>query len=359
MRIAIDATPALVRSAGVKNYIHHWVHYLREQARGDEIRVFPFLDDLGALNHEASPLGTAATASRLAFVHALRIFGPALLDMALGDAEVFHASNLIRAAPRHAKLTATLHDLTSWLMPDRNTQASCEADLQFADRILSRADGLIAVSENTRQDAIRLLGIAPEKITTIHSGVAPEYFDAAPRPRERPYLLSVGTIEPRKNFDTLLDAWKQVRADLRKEFDLVIAGPRGWAGEETFARVRSEAIYLGYVPEREMPGLFAGATLFLYPSLYEGFGFPVAQALAARVPVITSNTSALPEVARDGAALVDPADAEAIAAAIERLLDSPAERTKLAGYGRASAERFRWEKCAEQSLAFFRRVISR
>lgn len=359
MRIVIDATPALVRSAGVKNYIHHWVAYLREQARGDEIRIFPFLDDLGELNHEASPVGKAATASRLAFVHALRILGPGLLDKALGDADVFHASNLVRAAPRHAKLTATLHDLTSWLMPDRNKQASCEADFQFADRILSRADGLIAVSENTRQDAVRLLGIAPEKITTIHSGVAPEYFDATPRRRDRPYLLSVGTIEPRKNYDTLLDAWKQVRPALRKEFDLVIAGPRGWAREETFARLRSEATYLGYVPEPEMPGLFAGATLFLFPSLYEGFGFPVAQALAAGVPAITSNTSALPEIARDGAALVDPTDAEAIAAAIERLLDSPEERTKLAGYGRASAERFRWEKCAEQSLAFFRRVISR
>jgi glycosyltransferase involved in cell wall biosynthesis len=359
MRIAIDATPTLVRSAGVKNYIHHWVRHLRERARGSEIRLFPFLRDLGELNHEASPRGTAATVSRLAFVHALRIFGPALLDQALGDADVFHASNLIRAVPRHAKLTATLHDLTSWLMPDRNTRGSCEADYRFAERILSRADGLIAVSENTRQDAIRLLGIAPEKITTIHSGVAPEYFDAAPRRRDRPYLLSVGTIEPRKNYDMLLDAWQRVRPDLRKEFDLVIAGPRGWAREETFARVQSEAIYLGYVPEREMPGLFAAATIFLYPSLYEGFGFPVAQALAARVPVITSNTSALPEVARDGAALVDPTSTEAIAAAIERLLDSPAERTKLAGYGRTSAERFRWEKCAEQSLAFFQRVISR
>jgi glycosyltransferase involved in cell wall biosynthesis len=359
MRIVIDATPALVRSAGVKNYIHHWVRHLRERAGGDEIRVFPFLDRLGELNHQSSPLGAWGTVERLAFVHGLRIFGPALLDRALGDAEVFHASNLVRAAPRRAKLTATLHDLTSWLMPDLNTQASAEADFLFAERILSRADAMIAVSENTRQDAIKLLGIAPEKITTIHSGVAPEYFDAEPRKRERPYLLSVGTIEPRKNYDTLLDAWKRVRPELRKEFDLVIAGPRGWAPEHTFARVRSEAIYLGYVPEREMPGLFAGATVFLYPSLYEGFGFPVAQALAARVPVITSNTSSLPEVARDGAVLVDPTDTGALAEALERLLDSPAERIKLAGYGRASAERFRWEKCAEQSLAFFRRVISR
>ena len=359
MRITIDATPALVRSAGVKNYLHHWIRHLREQARGDEIRIFPFLDGLGDLNHEASPLSAWKTSQRIAFMHSLRIFGAPLLDAAIGDADVFHASNLIRAVPRRSRLTATVHDVTSWLTPDLHMKANVKADYEFADRILSRADALIAVSENTRQDAIKVLGIAPEKITTIHSGVAPEYFDAEPRKRDRPYLLSVGTIEPRKNYNSLLDAWQQVRPALRKEFDLVIAGPRGWAPEPTFQRVRREAVYLGYVPEPEMPGLFAGATLFLYPSLYEGFGFPAAQALAARVPVITSNISALPEIARDGAVLVDPMDAEALAAAIERLLDSPSERSKLAGYGRASAERFRWEKCAERSLAFFRRVISR
>jgi glycosyltransferase involved in cell wall biosynthesis len=366
MRITLDATPTLLRSAGVKSYLYHWIRQLRRASASHSdtiIHAFPSLDDTlfgdACLNHETSPFGFAGTAARLAFVHSLRVFGAPLLDRAISRSDVFHASNLMRCAPRRAKLTATLHDLTTWIMPGMHAAANVQADRAFAESIVSRADALIAVSENTRQDAIRLLGVSPEKITTIHSGIASEYFDAMPEPRGRPYVLFVGTIEPRKNLDTLLDAWKMIRAETRREFDLVVAGPKGWGPSATFARVQAEATYLGYMPEARMPGLFAGATVFVYPSFYEGFGFPVVQALAARVPVVTSNTSCLPEVARDGAVLVDPKSPDELATAIQRLLESPSDRAKLAGYGRASAERFRWEKCAEQSLAFFRRVISR
>src|SRR5262249_35061878 len=150
-----------------------------------------------------------------------------------------------------------------------------------------------------------LLGIAPDRIHTIYSGIAPEYFDAKPMPRARSYVLYVGTIEPRKNLTTLLDAW--AKTGLRSsEFDLVIAGPEGWNATAIMARIRAETTYLGYVPERDLPGLVAGATLFVYPSLYEGFGFPVVQAMAAGVPVLTSNTSCLPEITGGAAALIDP-----------------------------------------------------
>jgi glycosyltransferase involved in cell wall biosynthesis len=356
MNITIDATSTLLRSAGVKSYIYHWVRALRASSGRDQIRAFPYLGDLTDLDHEGSTLGVKGTMARLALVHALNLFGAPLLDVAISDSDVFHASNLVRCAPRRAKLTATLHDLTCWLMPELHTPANVKADALFAERVLKKADGLIAVSENTRQDAIRLLGIAPEKITTIYSGVAEEYFDAAPTPRQRPYVLYVGTIEPRKNLDALLDAWAQLKPDLRHEFDFLVVGPRGWASDATFARVQKEATYLGYVPEEQMPGLFAGATLFVYPSLYEGFGFPVAQAMAAHVAVVTSQTSALPEVARDAAVLVDPHSTAEIAAGITRLLESEPERAKLARYGRARAEKYRWERCAEESLRFFHRV---
>lgn len=356
MNITIDATSTLLRSAGVKNYIYHWIRALRALSGRDEIRAFPFLGDLTDLDHEGSALGSTGTMTRLALVHAVKLFGAPLLDFATSGSNVFHTSSQVRCAPRHAKLTATVHDLTCWLMPEVHLPANVKADALFAERILAKVDGLIAVSENTRQDAIRLLGIAPEKITTIYSGVAEEYFDAAPTPRARPYVLYVGTIEPRKNLDTLLDAWAQLKPSLRNEFDFLVAGPRGWAADATFARVQREATYLGYVPEAEMPGLFAGATLFVYPSLYEGFGFPVAQAMAAHVAVVTSDTSALPEVARDAAILVDPRSTAEIAAGITRLLESESERAKLARYGRARAEKYRWERCAEESLRFFHRV---
>jgi len=237
-------------------------------------------------------------------------------------------------------------------------RAKPAADKTFAERILRSANGLIAVSENTRQDAIRLLGIAPEKVRTIHSGVAEEYFDAPPRARAKPYVLYVGTIEPRKNLDTLLDAWLSLRPDIREHFDLVIAGPEGWNSSATMSRIRQEAAYAGYVPEAEMPGLVAGAALFVYPSLYEGFGFPVVQAMAANVAVLSSRTSCLPEIAGEGAIYVDPRSASEIATQLTKLLESPGERARLAQLGRARAERYRWERCAKESLAFFREIAA-
>jgi glycosyltransferase involved in cell wall biosynthesis len=365
MRITIDATSLLLRSAGVKNYTYHWLRYLRRQAGpGNEIRAYPLLSkgmlgDVTKLDHEASALSFMQTAPRLAALYAVNALGPAALDLAIGRSDIFHASNQVHHAPRRARLTATVHDLTAFLMPELHTPGNVRADGIFAERILKRADGLIAVSENTRQDAIRVLKIAPDRIATIYSGIADEYFDPAPSHRAKPYVLFVGAIEPRKNLETLLDAWRGLRPDLREIFDLVIAGPLGWAPESTSARIRSEATYLGYVPEAELPGLIAGASAFVYPSLYEGFGFPVAQAMAAGVAVVTSNVSCLPEVAGEGALLVDPRSAAEISAAIARLLESETLRAEVGRRGRERANQFRWEKCAAQSMQFFQSVSFR
>jgi alpha-1,3-rhamnosyl/mannosyltransferase len=356
MRVTIDATSALLRSAGIKSYTYHWVQHLRRLAQGDRIDAFPYLQDFGRLDHEASTLGPLQTYSRLALLYFVNAPGNPALDWILTGSDIFHASNQVRRAPRRVKLTATVHDLTCWLMPELHTVGNVRADRSFAEKILCRADGLIAVSENTRQDAIRMLNIAPDRIRTIYSGIPQEYFDARPTQRERPYALYVGTIEPRKNLDTLLDAWRQLRPDLRREFDLVIAGPQGWSAEQTLARIRSEAIYLGYVPEADLPGLVAGATAFVYPSLYEGFGFPVAQAMAAGVAVLTSDNSCLPEVTAGGALLADPRSAESLAQGLARLLESESLRKEFAAKGRRRAEQFRWESCAAQSLDFFRRI---
>jgi glycosyltransferase involved in cell wall biosynthesis len=348
--VTIDATSALLRSAGIKSYTYHLVRALRRIATKDEIRAYPYLKDFGALDHEASTLSRFSTLGRIIALYLSR--STPLLDVMLAGSDVFHASNQVRRAPRGVKLTATVHDLTCWLMPELHTEANVRADRTFAEKILRRADGLIAVSENTRQDAIKLLGIAPEKIETIYSGVAEEYFNAQPSRRTRPYVLYVGTIEPRKNLDVLLDAWKMVRTDC----ELVIAGPEGWGSVQTLARIRQEATYLGYVPEADLPGLVAGATVFVYPSLYEGFGFPVVQAMAAGVPVVTSNTSCLPEITGDAAVLFDPRSPSEIAAALTRLLDSEATRAQFAARGRERAGMFTWETCAARTLDFFHRV---
>ena len=353
--VLIDATALLLRSAGIKSYTYNWICSMRQIAAPSEIRAFPFLSGFGNFTHERSVLGPLETWPRLALLYAANAPGNPLLEWIAYGAKVFHVSNQLRRnIPKRTKISATIHDLTCWLFPELHTAANVRADHAFAEHTLRRADGLIAVSENTRQDAIRLLGIAPEKIKTIYSGVPEEYFDASALPRSKPYVLFVGTIEPRKNLGTLLDAWSTMR--YRTDFDLLIAGPPGWSSEGVMARLTSPepgVHYLGYVAETEMPSLTAGAAAFVYPSLYEGFGFPVAQAMAASVPVITSQTSCLPEIAGEGAIFVDPRSVAELRSALERLLESPALRSDLALRGRARAERYRWEECARRSLEFF------
>jgi alpha-1,3-rhamnosyl/mannosyltransferase len=367
LRIAIDAVPLLVRSAGVKNYLYYWTQYLRQESRGPEVRLFPFLGTPHGLDHEGSMADPITTWARLGLIYLLNRFPNDISGWMDPDIDVFHSCKLMNP-PRRAKLTATVHDMTCWLFPETHSPANVAADRRFAERILKHADGLIAVSEATRDDAVRILKLAPEKVRVIHHGIADLFFrvttsDAeAVRARhrlERPYLLFVGTIEPRKNVDLLLEAYRGLTLSIKEEFELILAGPPGWAQAETMARLRQPSPgvrYLGYVAEQDLPGLFAGATAFVYPSLYEGFGFPVAQAMAAGTPVITSSVSALPEIAGGAAILVDPRSEEDLRAAMQQLLTSPSERGRRIELGRENARRFSWVECARQSLRFFEDV---
>jgi len=362
--ICIDAVPLLVPSAGIKNYLHYWIGALRSANRG-ELQLFPWLtrSRLG-LRHDGSCAPRFDTRRALAFYYALQIAG---LDRWKPRCDVFHASKL-HSPPRGARLSATIHDLTCWLMPEFHTAANVNAEQEFAQRVWKRADGLIAVSESTRADAVRLLGIDPRKITVIPNGVASPYFAADAREAaaaaavlrlNRPYILFVGSIEPRKNLDTALDAYAALTRSVREEFDFLIAGPLGWAAPATASRIQSAGPgvrRLGYVPEVLLPGLTAGATAFFYVSLYEGFGFPVAQAMAAAVPVVTSAVSSLPEITGEAAVLVDPRSVAEIRTGLEQVLLSPTLRERLSRAGRQRAERYRWERCAEASWDFFREL---
>jgi glycosyltransferase involved in cell wall biosynthesis len=364
MRVVIDAVPLLIRSAGVKNYLYHWISHLRRAADGDTIRTFPHLNALGALTHEGSVAGRVRTFTGLGAL-AISNYSPLpVLDWMTHGADVFHATVLVRRPPRHTRLTATIHDMTGWLMPELHPASNLRAEHNFA-RLARSADRMIAVSACTKADAVRVLGISPDKIEVIHSGVAEAFFDPVRAEVERvrtryglarPFVLFIGTVEPRKNLDTLLDAFAALPQAIRGTHELVVAGPIGWAGEKTKARL-GEVRYLGYVAEQDLAPLTAAATVFAYPSLYEGFGFPVAQAMAAGVAVITSNVSSLPEVAGDGALLVDPRCMAELRDGLESLLTSEQRRAELAARGRKRAEEFRWERCAAKSLEFFRKVV--
>jgi alpha-1,3-rhamnosyl/mannosyltransferase len=364
MRIAIDAVPLLVRSAGVKNYLYHWLTHLRRIAPPGTICTLPPLGDFAPLNHDVSVAGAARTFAGLATLAISNYTPLPVFDWLTRRADVFHASTLVRHPPRRPRLTATIYDMTCWLMPELHSAANLRADRTYCE-LLRHAHRLIAISQSSKDDAVRTLGLSPDRITVIYPGIAGSFFDPAPAAVEsvrarynlqRPFVLAVGTIEPRKNVDALVKAFAALPAGTRETFDLVLAGPSGWASAETTGLLRSVR-YLGYVPEPDIAPLTAAAAVFAYPSLYEGFGFPVAQAMAAGVAVITSNISSLPEITGDAALLIDPRSQAELTDGLNRLLSSPPLRAELAERGRARARLFRWPDCAAKSLDFFREVV--
>jgi alpha-1,3-rhamnosyl/mannosyltransferase len=359
LQVYIDAIPLLLRSAGVKTYVYYWTQALRVLAGPEAVHLFPFLDKIGDCVHERSVIGAGGTIARLALLHAANLSPLPVLNALGARVDVFHASHQLLRPPRNTRITATLYDLTCWLVPELHSAANVSMAKRFADRVLRRASGTIAISENTRDDAVRVLGLDQNRITVIYPGVAPAFFTAEPARRAKPYVLFVGTIEPRKNVAALLDAWKLLPPGTRQEYDLVVAGSPGWGDPNVLARLRSGldgVSYLGYVREDELPALTRGASVFVYPSLYEGFGLPVAQAMAGGIPVVSSNGSCLPEVAGDGGILVDPRQPGELAEALAAVLGSESRRQELGANGARRAQRYRWEVCAEQSWQFFERI---
>jgi glycosyltransferase involved in cell wall biosynthesis len=368
--VVLDASPLLLRSAGVKNYVYYWARSLAEHAKPNRLQLFPFLKSPGDIAHESSVLSAIDTVPRLGLLYAANLCRFPVLNWFTPHSDIFHASHQVWNPPRKSRLTSTIYDMTCWLMPEAHAATNVKASGRIADGIFRKAAGLIAISECTRADAIRLLNLRPADIEVIYPGIAPGFFDvdkekaAAVARRyglEKPFVLYVGSIEPRKNVGILLDAWQEMPRDLRDEFELVIAGPYGWGERPLYERLQAGTAgvrYLGYVPEADLAPLTAAATVFAYVSLYEGFGLPVAQALAAGVPVLTSNVSSLPEVVGDAAVLADPRSRQEVRSALERLLLSSSLRAQLIDRGRVRAREYTWEACARKSWAFFGRVAA-
>ena len=363
----------------MKTYLYHFARNLVRQAGGHRVNVYPFLDWFGGIDlldprrplyHEGSMAGRYSTTARLLFVNLMNKGRHSSLNWFTPGADLFYATNHVRNPPTNKKLTTTLTDLTTWTVPESHPASHREMEDSFVKRVVLRSDAVIAISESTRNDLIRLFDFPPEKVEVIYPGFSDGFFHTDPQTvaatrsnygLDEPYILHVGTIEPRKNIDALLDAYERLKPSLRKEFPLVLIGSVGWADKATVARIESppeNVRYLGYVPEEDLPNLTAGATVCVYPSLYEGFGLPVPQAMAAGTPVLTSNVSSLPEIAGDAALLVDPRSADEIVAGLERLLLSPSLREELIDKGRRQARRFDWGESAKQTWRFFERICS-
>lgn len=271
----------------------------------------------------------------------------------------------------------TVHDLTALLMPDAHRAKVRWSQVPFLAGSLARARRVVAVSRATADD---LLFHFPQaftpgaggrgKLRVVHHGVAPSFRPPEPGERERireelglprGFLLYAGTLEPRKNVVGVLDAWLALRADRPTAPPLVLAGGYGWRSKDLVKRIERirraggdearDLHVLGRVSDDELVRLYRGATLFLYPSFYEGFGMPVLEAMASGLPVVTSDRSSLPEVAGDAALRVRPEDAGQIGGAVRHLLDEPGRAEALAARGLERARGFRWERAAEEMEA--------
>jgi len=372
-RVCLDLSPAVHQHAGLGRYAQELLLALATADRQNEYVVFynnpaaarvePSLERFPKIT---TPLSYKPWRLSALLAHFTRI----PQDPLLPGVDLFHATDHLLPYFRRIKSVFTLHDLIFLFHPETHKSLNRWFLTLMMPRFLRAADAVIAVSECTKRDAIRFYRIPEEKITVIYEGVNPRFRPASPeaiaavRARyglpER-FILYVGTIEPRKNLTTLLEAFHHLLAtyDLR----LVIVGKKGWLYERFFRRLRelgleNRVLFTGYVPDEDLPAIYSAADLFVFPSLYEGFGLPVLEAMACGTPVICSNTSSLPEVAGDAALLVDPTDARALTGAMEQVLTNERLWATLRAKGMERARGFTWEKAAYRTWEVYQQVIS-
>ena len=251
----------------------------------------------------------------------------------------------------------TVHDATPWLYPESMSLGARWYYRPLLPVALRRADAVFTVSESAREDLVRAAGVPREKIAVTPNGVNERFFDAhAPEGPRGPYLLAVGTLEPRKNLPLLLDALRLLRREAR-DLELVLVGRIGWLQSLPLSDLAPHVRLAGSVPDEELPALYAGAACFVLPSLYEGFGLPLAEAMAAGVPAVASDIPALREVGGETVRYADPRDAESFARAIRAALDDREGSQLRVAAARGRARRFRWESAARATLAVYRDVL--
>jgi len=377
MEIGIDITPLLSKKTGVGVYTEKLLEKLLHVAINHQFKLGAFAWGFSdSIIHELYEKYRSQNVS-------IRIYrGPASLlrwfwyrlnlpkvEAMYGFTDVYHSPNFIAPAAKKVPIIITVHDLAFVKFP---AQFPVPHNYRtYISASVKRSSKIIAVSVNTKRDLIDLFDLPEEKIEVIYQGLDAERFKPLPtsavknflghRGLPKKYFIFVGTLEPRKNLVTLLKAFCDIKKQNKESHKLLVVGEKGWHYRDIFQMVASldisrEVIFLGYVPEEELPYLYNGADLLLYPSLYEGFGLPILEAMACGTPVITSNISSLPEVAGKAAILIDPIDEKGLKSAIESLISDKNAYLRCQELGFAQVKKFSWEQCAIKTLDVYQSV---
>ncbi len=380
MRIGIDYTAAARQRAGIGRYARELVSAILAESATHTYTLMAATAKLGSgwPREQARLHHAAAAPDRLRF-RALpltddwmarlwqRLRLPIPAEVITGPLDLFYAPDFV-LPPLRSRTYAllTVHDLSFLRHPETFTEALRRYLTQAVPRSVARADHIFADSEATRQDLITLLDVPAEKVTVLYSGVSARFITPDKRNAEaseerarlqekysigiRPYILSVGTVQPRKNYVRLMQACDPLAHD--HALDLVIVGHPAWKAEPILAAAakRPYVHTLGFIDDEDLPTLYRQATLFAFPSLYEGFGIPPLEAMAYSTPVVASSASSVPEVVGDAGLLVDPLDVPAWTEALTQAMTDEALRATLKQRGHARVRAFTWRNAARQWL---------
>jgi glycosyltransferase involved in cell wall biosynthesis len=374
VRVAIDYTPAVRQSAGIGRYTRGLVAALADLDRENEYILF----SAGTSPRERDwpPNFTVRKSSvperwLTAGWHKLMLPVPA--EVLTGACDLYHSPDFVLPPLRQARGVVTVHDLSFMRLPDCADPGLRAYLERSVPRSVRAAHHVLADSSNTRNDLIELLQVPPGKVSVVPGAVGRDFSrvkDASMLDQTRHryglpafYVLSVGTLEPRKNYPRLISAFALMRRQTGLPHHLVIAGRPGWLYEGVHERVRQEGVgdsvhFLGLVSDADLPSLYTLADLLVFPSLYEGFGLPPLEAMACGTPVVCSNNSSLPESAGTAAQTVDPTDTDGIADAMARLLGNAGLRSRLIQLGYHQAAQFTWTAAARKLLAAYECALS-
>jgi alpha-1,3-rhamnosyl/mannosyltransferase len=382
MKVILSIDPVRFPLTGIGRYTFELARHLKEITEIESLRFLSGYRFAQLPEPKQSALPTALSSSNLRqtilknplTVEMYSRISPLIKRYALRNYSdhVFHGPNFY-LPPFEGPSVCTFHDLSifTWAHchpPERVRYMSKEIALS-----LKRADMLITPTEYTRQEVAAYFGWPLDKIRATHEACSTDF-----RPRSfeelnpvltkhdltwQGYSLYVGTIEPRKNLEVLLDAYALLPLSVKQQWPLVLIGYHGWRSEQLHARIEAAmadgwARYLGFVEADELPLIYAGARVFVFPSLYEGFGLPVLEAMASGIPVVCSNASTLPEVAGDAAAMCEPQDVEALSELINMALQDESWRNQSIKKGLLQAAKFSWQRCAKETAAVYKEVLA-